>query len=41
MLVKISQEVQEALKNNISIEIISKITGLSLEKITEIQKEII
>ena len=32
---------KEALKNNISIEIISKITGLSLEKITEIQKEII
>ena len=32
---------KEALKNNISIEIISKITGLSLEKITELQKEII
>ena len=32
---------KEALKNNISIEIISKITGLSLEKITEIQKEIL
>ena len=32
---------KEALKNNISIEMISKITGLSLEKITELQKEII
>ncbi|MBO5826151.1 MAG: hypothetical protein J6R03_05950 [Treponema sp.] len=32
---------KNALKNNITIEIISKITGLSLEKITELQKEII
>ena len=36
---KAIETAKEALKNNISIELISKITGLSLEKIAELQKE--
>ena len=30
----------ESLKNNLSVELISKITGLPLEKIQELEKEL-
>ena len=37
---KAIETAKEALKNNISLEIIAKITGLSLEKVQQINEEI-
>ena len=37
---KAIENAKEALKNNISIELIAKITGLPLEKVQQLQEEI-